>query len=235
MIGDIRVFRAVSAASVMALSSMAGASVSFNATDGAGRSATAEFDVQGGQLVVTLTNDASMDVLIPVHVLTCLFFEYSGGSLSLTPVSAQLNAGSVVFFGSNGGGNVGGEWAYVGGAVWPEGSGYGIGSAGLGVFGASNFNGPDLDPPGAVNGLNYGITTAGDNPATGNAQVTGNVPLIKNSVVFRLSGLPGNFNLNNIHNVWFQYGTDFSEPRTPAPGALALLGLGGLLISRRRR
>lgn len=227
--------RAAGVAAAMVMMSSAGAAVSFNATDGDGRSATATFDVQGGDLVVTLTNDATMDTLIPVHVLTCMFFEYSGGPLTLTPVSALLNGGSVVHFGSNGGGNVGGEWAWSNSAVWPEGSGYGIGSAGLGIFGGANFGGPDLDPPGAVNGLNYGITSTGDNMATGNTPVTGSNPLIQDSVVYRLSGLPQNFSLSGLNNVWFQYGTDLSEPRNPAPGTLALLGIGGIMAGRRRR
>lgn len=230
-------FRVISAGVALAFASVSGAAITLSGTDGAGRSATATFDVQGGDLVVTLTNDASMDVLVPVHVLTGVLFEYNGGPLTLTPVSALLAGGSVVLFDSAPpAGNVGGEWAWSNAAVWPEGSGYGIGSAGLGIFGGGNFNGPDLDPPTAVNGLNYGITSAGDNPATGNTPVTGGVPLIQNSVVFRLSGLPQNFNLNGINNPWFQYGTDLSEPRiNPTPGTLALLGLGGLVIGRRRR
>lgn len=229
--------RALTVGFALASASGALASITLSGFDGAGRSATATFEVQGGDLVITLTNDASMDALVPVHVLTGVLFEYNGGPLTLTPVSALLAGGSVVHFdAAPPAGNVGGEWAWANSAVWPEGSGYGIGSAGLGIFGDGNFNGPDLDPPGAVNGLNYGITTAGDNPGTGNTPVTGGVPLIQNSVVFRLSGLPQNFNLNGITNPWFQYGTDLSEPRiNPAPGSLALLGLGGLIVGRRRR
>ena len=134
--------------------------------------------------------------------------------------------------------NVGGEWVY---------NASGISSAGFGLFGPANFNGPDLDPPTAANGLNYGITSAGDNPATGNQAVTGGVPLIKNSVVFTLnvdeSG--GEFFLNNIIGVTFQYGTALTEPHftttditLPDGGmTLSLLGLalGSLgLVARRR-
>jgi MYXO-CTERM domain-containing protein len=209
--------------------------VTFTATDGDGRSAIATFDVSGGNLVVTLRNDAAIDTLIPTHILTCLFFEYSGGPLSLTPVSAFLDVGSTVHYGPTNGGNVGGEWAYVAGAVWPEGSGYGIGSAGLGIFDGPNFGGPNLQGPVGVDGLQYGITSTGDNPATGNAPVTGGHALIQDAVVFTLSGLLPGFDLNLIGNVWFQYGTSLDEPRTPTPGTLSLLGLGLGLALRRRR
>lgn len=236
MILSSKVVRVIGVGVALAFTSVSGASISFNSTDVDGRSATATFDVVGGDLVVTLTNDAAMDAMVPIHILTTVFFEYDGSPLTLTPVSAFLNAGSVVLFDSAPpAGNVGGEWGYVGNAVWPEGSGYGIGSAGLGIFSAANFNGPDLDPPTGVNGLNYGITSTGDNPATGNTPVTGSLPLIKDSVVFRLSGLPQNFTLSGLNNVWFQYGTDLSEPRNPTPGTLALLGIGGLVLGRRRR
>jgi hypothetical protein len=105
--------------------------------------------------------------------------------------------------------------------------------------------------------MNYGILSAGDNTATGNAQVTGGEPLIKNSVTFLLSGLPGDFLLASIANVSFQYGTALTEPNFPGssggtggsgggggsggipePGTLSLAGaaiLGGFFYSRRRK
>jgi uncharacterized protein (TIGR03382 family) len=108
---------------------------------------------------------------------------------------------------------------------------------GLGIFGNANFNGPNLQGPVGVDGLQYGITSAGDNPATGNTPVTGSNALTKDAVVFTLSGLPQNFDVSRIGNVWFQYGTALSEPQipTPTPGAAAILGLGLAIQSRRRR
>jgi hypothetical protein len=67
----------------------------------------------------------------------------------------------------------------------------------------------------------------GDNPNTAN-QGLNKDPLIKNSVVFKLSGLPADFILDGvITNVSFQYGTDLTEPNVPVPepGILILLGL----------
>ncbi|MGE3107427.1 MAG: XDD4 family exosortase-dependent surface protein [Phycisphaerales bacterium] len=207
-------------------------------------SATARFENSGGNLVVTLTNNSSADVLVPADILTAVFFNVISGE-TLTPVSALLS-GSVVHFGSNGGGNVGGEWGYAAGIGGPGGATRGISSSGFGLFGSSNFNGPDLDPPDALNGLNYGLTSTGDNVTTGNAPVTGGVPLIQDHVVFTLSGISAMFDpAASIRNVSFQYGTALTEPNvpgTPNNGMIPLpsasvLGLAGIgiMASRRRR
>jgi hypothetical protein len=159
-------------------------------------------------------------------------------------VSALINAGSAVQFGSAPGGVVGGEWAYRAGLSGiiddPSGSGHGISSSGLGLFGSANFPGSNLQGPTGVGGLQHGITSAGDNPATGNSPVTGPNAFVKNSVVFTLSGLPGGFDPSlSISDIAFQYGTSLSEPRiqvtVPAPGAFALTPLIALTARRRRR
>lgn len=80
-------------------------------------SASATFEAQGPDLVVTLSNIGG-DVLAPADVLTALFWDVNGVSLSLTSVSAVLASGSSVVFDPDGqpaGGVVGGEWAYEGG------------------------------------------------------------------------------------------------------------------------
>jgi hypothetical protein len=196
-----------------------------------------------GILTVVLTNTSASDVLVPADVLTAFFFGVSG-NITLTPVSALLSGGSTVFFGANGGGNVGGEWAYGNSLVGaPGGLNQGFSSAGFGLFGDGNFNGSDLDPPGAVNGLNFGITSAGDNTATGNAAVTGGFPLIKNQVTFTLSGAGSSLSVNGAA---FQYGTSLTEPcigdcgplqLAPEPSSLILLGSGltGLALLKRKR
>lgn len=229
-------------AGVVALVCAAGASQGAVVLAGSGagiqdpRAASASFSVVGGNLQVVLTNTSAGDVRTTGDLLTAVFFEVSGGSLSLSPVSALLTSGSIVHNGSNGGGNVGGEWAYASGGSYPGGASYGIGSAGFDIFGGANFNGPNLDGPPAVNGANYGITSAGDNLATANGGLA-NDPIIKNSVTFTLSGLPANFDINRITAAYFQYGTSISEGgfRVPTPGALAALSVLGLGAARRRR
>src|SRR5262245_11188854 len=91
--------------------------------------ASANFDLSGNTLTVTLTNTSASDVLVPADVLTAVLFSVSGGTLS--PQSAALAAGSQVFFGPSGSpaGNVGGEWAYGTGGASPLGTNAGISSS----------------------------------------------------------------------------------------------------------
>jgi hypothetical protein len=203
-------------------------------------SATASFDVIGGNLVATLTNSSNTDVMVPTDVLTAVFFDVSGNPV-FTLISAVLGSGSSVLFASQpAGGVVGGEWAYRSGLSGaPGGATRGISSSGLGLFGPGNlFPGSNLQGPASPDGLQYGLTSAGDNPATGNTPVTGTNALIKNSVVFTL-GAPAGFSASQINYVSFQYGTsltDTSIPGTPEPLPMLLMGSGllGLGLLRNR-
>lgn len=193
--------------------------------------ASASFEVIGTNLQVTLTNTSIYDVAVPSNVLTALFFTYSGPTL--TPESAYLGSGSLVYYDPDGqpaDGNVGGEWAYnTGLSGAPLGATSGISSSGFGLFGDANFNGANLAKNDALDGLQYGILSAGDDSSTGNGGITGSGGLIKDSVVFTLSGFPaGNDPTGAISNVSFQYGTSLNEPNVPVPepGTLILLGSG---------
>lgn len=220
--------------------SASAAQISFTGSSGS-LAASVTFDTSGTDLLVTLTNTSTADALVPIDILTGVFFDIAGSPLALTRTSAVVPAGSSVFYGpTDPGGVVGGEWAYGSGLAGPGGRAYGISSAGFGLFGPGDlFPGTDLQPPASPNGLEYGITSAGDNLATGNAPVTGGNALIQNSVVFTLSGLPTGFNpATGILNVLFQYGTDLSEPSfpgVPEPSSLSLLAIAALVAGRRKR
>lgn len=230
---------AVAALSLCGLAGSANAAM-FTGSSGS-LEATVDFNVNGTTLEVLLSNSSMNDVLAQASLLTGVFFQVSGAALSLTPTSAVVPAGSSVVFGTPDPGNVvGGEWAYESSlAGGPSGAGaYGISSSGLGLFGAANFPGNNLEGPVAVNGPQYGITSMGDNLATGNSTVTGGVGMIKHAVFFTLTGLPADFDLSRIHGVSFQYGTALDEPSfpgVPTPGAAALFGVAAMTGLRRRR
>jgi hypothetical protein len=81
--------------------------------------------------------------------------------------------------------------------------------------------------------LQYGITSAGDNLATGNGGVSGQ-HLIKNSVVFTLGGFSGEPDAR-ILAVRFLYGTSLDEPQfegqVPEPTSWALFSTGALSLA----
>ena len=238
-------------------------SVTLSDTDG--REATALFSVSGSDLIVTLTNSSSSDVMVPVDVLTGVFFNSSVDITGMSKDSAVVGPTSTVHFDSDdtvgAGDSVASEWAYrddlsqgfSGTTVQ-----YGISSTGLGLFADGDrfdLSSPSLDDPDAPNGLNYGILSAGDDITTGNQKVTGGgsneVPLIKNAVVFTLGGVGAGFDpMTQLSDVVFQYGTDLSEPHLPPNGdhpngeipepvtaTLSLIAIGavGLGSLRRRR
>lgn len=183
------------------------------------RSAQVQFTASGNLLTVQLTNTSMADVLVPADVLTAVFFTLAGNP-TLTPISAIVVPGSVVHGDPAhpypGPTDVGGEWAYHA-PLNAHGAQQGISSVGLGLFGPADRFDPssNLQGPASPNGLQYGISSAGDDPNTGNGGVMGN-GLIRNSVSFLLEGLPLNFNLGfGVSHIVFQYGTDLSEPSFP--------------------
>jgi hypothetical protein len=101
---------------------------------------------------------------------------------------------------------------------------------------------------GALDGLQYGIVTAGDIVGTGNTGLLKGEGLIKNSAVFTLGNWGGADASNAFSNVSFQYGTALDEPNisvdggggigvqaVPEPASLVLLGSGLAAVAARRR
>lgn len=242
----MKVCTAMFAATGLAIAaSSANAALIFNMSSGS-RAANVTIAASGSNLVVTVTNTAMADALVPTDVLTAVFFNVSGSALSLSPLSAVLNSGSSIVgkagavpaMATEAGGSVAGEWAYKAGISGPGSSAYGISSTGIGIFGPGDrfSTATNLQGPTSPAGLQYGITTAGDNPATGNGDYNSNA-LVKNSVVFTLSGLPTGFDLRRVTDVTVLYGTSATDPfiKVPTPGPIALMSAGLLIVGRRRR
>src|SRR5215813_2986344 len=118
--GTARVFTtamAVVAAIIVLPLIAAAAPITFYGSD-ATRSASATFEVIGGDLVVTLTNTSPNDAAVTTDILTAVFFAAKGDPL-FTKTSAALAPGSTttaypsgIGSGTNATG-VGSEWAYL--------------------------------------------------------------------------------------------------------------------------
>jgi hypothetical protein len=219
----------VAACAVLALLAGAGSSragVVYAGSSG-GLSASADFELSGNTLTVTLANTSKADVLIPTDVLTGVFFNTTH---LLTPISAALN-NSTAFYGTLG--NVGNGWGYASG-VSADGENSAISASGaVSGLGHSNFSVTST----MLGGIDYGLLSAGDDSTTGNNGVKGKGPLIKDSVTFTFTAASG-FNLSELGNsVVFQYGSDLSETHftgdpgdpittaVPAPPSSVLVGI----------
>ena len=141
-------------------------------------------------------------------------------------------------------GNVGSEWAYRNGLTGaPLGANEGISSTDLKWFGKKNlFPGNKIPGAGSINGVGFGLTTIFDYPGNDRGSIK-NQSLIENSAVFTFTGLPEGFDLSNITNVTFQYGTSLKEPElmgvaaVPEPTTIMLVAasLGTLAFISRKR
>jgi hypothetical protein len=210
--------------------------------------ASAAFTISNLDLIVTLSNTGTSAPENANDILTAVFFDLDG-DLKLTPVSAQIPSGSSVIghplpLGFTG--NVGSQWAYRNDLVGAtNGVDEGISSETMKWFGTKNlFSNEKIKGFGSFGGLAFGLMPDTNSPGNDKGSLK-NQGLIQNSVVFTFSGLPPGFDLSDISNVAFQYGTSVKGPNLmgeipaneiPEPTTIELVAVGlfGALAILRR-
>jgi hypothetical protein len=189
-------------------------------------SASAAFNIIGGDLFLTLTNTgtSATGTYAPGDVLTAVFFNITG-SPTFMPISATIPSGSNV---ANPGScnnasaatcsaltNVSTEWGYQhnpnsGNPIGPvPGSQEGVSSTGFNVFGPHDMIDQGSSPPDTPvpDGANFGIVGSGYVNGAGNGGVN-STPLIRDSVLVDLGATTlTSLNSSDITNVTFAYGT----------------------------
>jgi hypothetical protein len=196
-------------------------------------SATANFTASGTDLTVVLTNTSPANTLeSPTNTLSGLSFLINGQSSALSHDSATLTPGSSIVntcvvdsvSGPCTGTNVGGEWGYQ----FSGGTNL-IGSAGYVTTGLTgnlgNFNGPNLDDPISLDGINFGIISTTHGTLNGGEGGLSSEPLIQNSVTLLLDNFTAS--LSAISNVTFLYGTQLGEGSVPGVCSATDVNCGG--------
>src|SRR5262245_26548525 len=176
----------VVACALLAPASALAAPFTINGSSGV-LSANLTVTTSGSNLIMTLTNTSLGDPSAPSDVLTAVFFDIAG--VTLTPVSAQICATCSMTYGGKTDPNrsVGGEWAYLNSPGLAYTASNGISATGLGLFGPGNlFGGTNLNGPVSPNGISYGITTRTDSTANNNGGLA-NEPLIRESDIYTFS------------------------------------------------
>jgi hypothetical protein len=212
-----------------------------NGASGNNLAASAEFDLSGSTLTVTLTNTATSSnaKYVPSDVLTAVYFGTTSLA-ALTPETATLDGSTVI---SPDGTNVGANWEFLGGFSPVRGLVNGLSASGLSVFGQGNFNNcTTTSSCNNLGGIDWGLVPSFFPPSQGiNGGVNGTT-LVDDSVQFTLTATPG-FSLASVNSVQFQWGTTNSEfsadgfSSAPEPSTLLLVG-GGMILAglwRRKR
>jgi PEP-CTERM motif len=212
-----------------------------NGASGNVLSASAQFDLSGNTLTVTLTDTATSanSTYVPSDVLTAVYFGTTSLA-ALTPETASLDGSTII---STDHTDVGSNWEFLGGFSPVRGLMNGISASGLTVFGQGNFNNCAASSScNNLGGINWGLVPSFFPPSQGiNGGFSGRA-LLDDRVQFTLNTMPG-FSLSSIDGVQFQWGTsdrEFSATglgAAPEPSTLLLVG-GGIAFAavlRRRK
>jgi hypothetical protein len=210
-------------------------------------SASASFNIVGGQLLITLANTAPDDTtgqFVPGQGLSGVFFDIPD-AFTLTPVSATITSGTLIqgnFCDTTGGPsnpgdnaanctaaqtNVSGEFGYALGGL-PGGADRGVASSGYANFGSTSvFTLNNLDGPGSPNGANFELLSQNESAFNPNGGLD-SIPLIQGAVTFALNISGGTLTNTDISHVFFQYGTSLTEAGFPGACTGACVTVGEL-------
>ena len=210
-----------------------------NGTSGNTLSASAQFDLSGSTLTITLTDTATSAnaQYLPSDILTAVYFGTTSLA-ALTPGTASLDGSTIISTDLT---DVGSNWEFLGGFTPVRGLVNGISASGLSVFGQGNFNNCTSSTCENLGGINWGLVPSFFPPSQGiNGGVSGRT-LVDDRVQFTLNTMPG-FSLASIDSVQFQWGTSNDEfsatgmTSAPEPSTLVLVGGGiGLAAFWRRK
>lgn len=207
--------------------------------------ARAVFDVVDDTLFIELTNLSTENEADTSRTLNGLFWTLA--DVTLTPVSAEVAAGSIIQLENCNPGvdcatetNVGGEFGYVNAtstlgevieALAPS-LNHGISSGGY-IDESPNFPGGfDLDKPDALGGHNFSIVGSAYDGLNANSGLL-KLPLIQSTVLFEFTGAQG-LTSGDISNISFAYGNDVHLVAAPEPTTLLLMGTGLVAIGIHR-
>ena len=210
-----------------------------NGASGNNLSASAQFDLSGSTLTVTLANTSTSatNKYVPSDILMAVYFG-STSLAGLSPQTASLDGSTIL---NPDGTDVGSNWEFLGGFSPVRGLVNGISASGLTVFGQGNFNNCGASSScNSLGGIDWGLVPSFFPPPQGiNGGVSG-VTLVRDRLQFTLNTMPG-FSLSSINNVQFQWGTSDTEfsatgfGSVPEPSTFVLVGGGIALAAYLRR
>lgn len=210
-----------------------------NAATGTSLVAWANFIYNGGSTMTVQVINGSGLAVASTDVLDAVFWQRND-SAALSANSASATGKSYIW-NKPANYNIGSDWQFKSGITGVSGVNEGIGSAPYGtIFSKGNFSTTGNSLSGVNGGIMNGFSTKAPDTLT-------TATLVDNEVTFTINVGTG-FSLNDLTNVYFQFGTSLSGPRllatmsAPEPGSIALFGTGlfgvagaGLSRLRRRR